>query len=156
MWGCAVGADGLPETRFRGRWAARNAAFCDLMMRTGLRLSEQSALSVFEVPIRRGLGGYQGFWLSGAIAKGGSARWVYVPDSVTADMDAYVEIDRAEVVEQVREAGRYRQLRYPLVVPDPARPVAVRTRPGGAGGRVKVAHLDGRERRGLMVDGRHD
>ncbi|MEU5847955.1 site-specific integrase [Saccharopolyspora shandongensis] len=29
--------EGLPDPRFRGRWAARNATFCDLMVRTGLR-----------------------------------------------------------------------------------------------------------------------
>jgi hypothetical protein len=31
------------------------------MVRTGLRLSEQAALSLFEVPLDRGLGGYQFF-----------------------------------------------------------------------------------------------
>jgi hypothetical protein len=34
------GADGLPGDGFRGRWAARNAIYCDLMVRTGLRVSE--------------------------------------------------------------------------------------------------------------------
>lgn len=43
-------AAGLPRQGFRGRWAARNATFCDLIMRTGLRLAEQCALTVFEVP----------------------------------------------------------------------------------------------------------
>jgi hypothetical protein len=42
------------------------------MVRTGLRLAEQSALTVFEMPLDRGLGGYQRFWLPAAIAKGGS------------------------------------------------------------------------------------
>ncbi|MCK9873922.1 site-specific integrase [Nocardiopsis dassonvillei] len=44
------GADGLPCAGFRGRWAARNAAFADLKVRTGLRLSEQASLSVFDLP----------------------------------------------------------------------------------------------------------
>jgi hypothetical protein len=44
----------------------------DVMVRTGLRLAEQSALTVFEMPLDRGLGGYQRFWLPAAIAKGGS------------------------------------------------------------------------------------
>ncbi len=35
--------DGLPSPRFRGRWAARNAAFTDLMVRTGMRLTEQAS-----------------------------------------------------------------------------------------------------------------
>lgn len=42
--------DGLPDTTFRGRWAARNATFCDLIARTGLRLSEQPALTRFDLP----------------------------------------------------------------------------------------------------------
>jgi hypothetical protein len=76
------GANGLPSGRFRGRWAARNATFTDLTVRTGMRLSEQASLTVLEVPVQAGQGGYQRFWLPGAIAKNSSARWVYVPDSV--------------------------------------------------------------------------
>jgi hypothetical protein len=41
---------GLADRSFRGRNAARNGTFCDLMVRTGLRLAEQSALTLFEVP----------------------------------------------------------------------------------------------------------
>jgi site-specific recombinase XerD len=145
--------DGLPDPRFRGRWAARNATFCDLMVRTGLRLSEQAALSVFEVPIDRGLGGYQRFWLPPVIAKGGSARWVYVPASIIADLVSYAEIDRAEVIGKARAEGRYERLRRPLVLEDPARPVVVQRHPGGAVRRIKVAQLDIEERRKLLVDG---
>jgi hypothetical protein len=43
-------AQGLPDPGFRGRWAARNAAYTDLMVRTGLRITEQSALTVPELP----------------------------------------------------------------------------------------------------------
>jgi len=51
------GPDGLPDPAFRGRWATRNAVFCDLMVRTGLRLSEQASLSVLEVPADRSADG---------------------------------------------------------------------------------------------------
>jgi site-specific recombinase XerD len=145
--------DGLPDPTFRGRWAARNASFCDLMIRTGMRLSKQAALTVFEVPLDRGLGGYQRFWLPPAIAKGGSGRWVYVPSSVIGDLAAYADIDRAEVIAEMREAGRYRRLRSPLVVEDPtaSRPVARQS--GGAP--IKVRQLDPDERRNLSIDGPH-
>jgi hypothetical protein len=43
-------SDGLPDRSFRGRYASRNAAFTDLLIRTGLRISEQVALSLFELP----------------------------------------------------------------------------------------------------------
>ena len=46
---------------------------------------EQIALTVFEVPLDRGLGGYQRFWLPSAMAKGGSARRVYLPESLVGD-----------------------------------------------------------------------
>ncbi|MDN5916465.1 MAG: site-specific integrase [Pseudonocardia sp.] len=144
--------DGLPDRRFRGRWAARNATFCDLMVRTGMRLAEQAALTVFEVPLQRGLGGHRRFWLPTAIAKGGSARWVYVPVSVISDLAAYVEFDRAEVVEQARGEGRYRRMPRPLVVEDPAVPIVTR-RADGAAARIKVEHLAPHERRALLLDG---
>lgn len=45
-------ASGLRDASFRERNAARNGTFCDLMVRTGLRLSEQnsSSLTLFEIP----------------------------------------------------------------------------------------------------------
>jgi len=143
------GPDGLPDPGFRGRWAARNATFCDLMVRAGLRLAEQAALTVFEVPLDRRLAGYQRFWLPPAVAKGGSARWIYVPASTVAELAGYAQADRAEVIEDARLAGRYRRIRHPLVVEDPDRPVA---RSGG-GHRVKVAQLDSNERHRLLVEG---
>ncbi len=30
------GRNGVPDTRFRGRWASRNATYADLMVRTGM------------------------------------------------------------------------------------------------------------------------
>jgi hypothetical protein len=94
------------------------------MVRTGLRISEQSALSVFEVPHDRVLGGFQRFWLPASIAKGRSARWVYVPSSLLPELEAYVEIDRALVIADARTAGRY-NWRHPWVVENPGNPVAV-------------------------------
>jgi site-specific recombinase XerD len=146
-------AAGLPDERFRGRWSGRNATFCDLMVRSGLRLAEQAALTRFEVPLDRADGGYQRFWLPTSIAKGSSARWIYIPTSVIADLVAYVEIDRSEVIESARAAGRYQRVRRPLIVEDPARPVAVQVTAAGVRRRVKVAHLDAGERRLLLVDG---
>ena len=98
--------------------------FSDLMVRTGLRLAEQTALTVFEMPLDRGLGGYQRFWLPASIAKGGSARRVYVPESAVGEAIAYAEIDRADVIEEARSAGRYRRWSHPFIVEDPNRPIA--------------------------------
>lgn len=143
---------GLPSPGFRGRWAARNAVFCDLMVRTGLRLSEQAALTVLELPLDRTEDGYQRFWLPAAIAKGRSARWVYVPASVITDLMAYAEIDRAKVVADAVACGRYRSWRRPLVVEDPARPVAVRYA-DGLRQTVRMGELGPSDRSRLLVDG---
>jgi hypothetical protein len=91
-------------------------------------------------------------WLPAAVAKGGSARWIYVPVSVIADLAGYAEIDRAKVVADAAASGRYRSWHRPLVVEDPARPVAVRA---GDGMRhtVKVNELDAAERRRLLIEG---
>ncbi|MET9141976.1 tyrosine-type recombinase/integrase [Streptomyces parvulus] len=144
-------AVGLPRSGFRGRWAARNATFCDLMVRTGLRLAEQCALTVFEVPWWTSQsGGYLRFWLPAAVAKGGSARWTYVPGPVLADVDGFRRWDRAEVVADAQAAGRYARWRRPWVVEDGARPWARRV---GSSFRVAVERLGLRERRLLLVDG---
>jgi len=145
------GSDDLPRPEFRGRWAARNACFCDVMVRTGLRLSEQAALTVFDVPaVADQPGGYQRFWLPAAAAKGGSARWVYVPSRLVGGLADYARWDRAEVVERAREGGRYERWRRPWLVEDPGRPEARRV---GSAQRVKVTHLGLAERRELLVDG---
>ena len=142
-------AAGLPDPAFRGRWASRNAVFCDLLVRTGMRLSEQAGLTVFEVPTDRGVGGYTSFRLSPALAKGGSSRVVYVPASVITDLVGYATTDRAEVVARAQAAGRYRQLEAPIVMADASRSVA---RISG-GRRVPVAALSWAERQRLLVEG---
>jgi site-specific recombinase XerD len=146
------GADGLPSERFRGRWAARNAAFADLMVRTGMRLSEQAHLTASEMPAGPGSGGYQRFWLPGAIAKYFSARWIYVPHSAVRELAAYAEADRAEVVEDARAAGVYRRWRRPLVIDDPSRPHLVRETGSITRRVVNLRELRPAQRRRLLVE----
>jgi len=111
------------------------------MVRTGLRLSEQAGLTVFDVDFGGELSGYQRFWLSGAVAKGRSARWMYVPRSVIADLDGYRALDRADVVARAQSSGVYQRWHKPLVVEDPTVPVATIVGQGVTS-RVKVADLD--------------
>ena len=111
------------------------------MVRTGLRLSEQAGLTVFDVDFGGELSGYQRFWLSGAVAKGRSARWIYVPRSVIADLDGYRALDRADVVARAQSSGVYQRWHKPLVVEDPTVPVATLVGQGVTS-RVEVADLD--------------
>jgi site-specific recombinase XerD len=113
---------GLPDRAFRGRRTARNSTFSDLMIRTGLRLSEQALLSVYELPDHDGVRAYYRFWLPEAIAKGGSARNVYIPDGVLRQLRDYIEIDRADAVAMAQRTGRYAVIEDPLVIEDPTRP----------------------------------
>jgi integrase len=145
-------AAGMPAPTFRGRWAARNASFCDLMVRTGLRLSEQAALTVFEVPADRAGGGYRRFWLPNSIAKGGSGRWVYVPVSVLGDLVDYTGVDRRAVIARAQAEDRYRRWPRPMIAGDPARSV-VSQLVGGVRRRVKIADLDAGERTRVLMEG---
>ncbi|MET7660436.1 hypothetical protein ABZS99_16200 [Streptomyces sp. NPDC005463] len=117
------------------------------MVRTGLRLTEQASVTVFEIPTSIALGGYQRFWLPGMIAKNFSARWVYVPHSTVQEVIAYVEWDRAEVVEQARAAGRYQRIRRPLVIADPSRPHVVQRLSAGGVHRKRLQDFSPVERR---------
>ena len=59
----------MSEPPATGDWSARNATFADLMVRTGMRLSEQVSLAMSELPTHVGMGGYQRFWPPRAIRK---------------------------------------------------------------------------------------
>src|SRR5699024_355795 len=101
-------AQGLPDPSFRGRWADRNALFADLMVRTGMRLAEQSSLTVFDIPMLRAQRGYHRFWLPGAVAKSGSARWIYVPASILGALDARTEWERRSETTSTEAQGRFK------------------------------------------------
>jgi len=120
------------------------------MFRTGLRISEQSALSILEVPKEPGVSGYQRFWLPLSTAKGSSARWVYVPPSLVPEIQSYIRFDRAEVVAAARSAGRYRWHR-PWVIEDPQIPVALR-RSQGLVERLKLKEADANQRSEMLLD----
>lgn len=107
---------GQLETNFRGRWASRNATFADLMVRTGMRLMEQSSLLRSEIPFEPQNTALQKFWLPGSISKNRSQRWVYVPRSVVRDLSAYDEYERSSVVQEARESGTYEKYDNPIVV----------------------------------------
>lgn len=139
-------ADGLPDPSFRGRYASRNAAYTDLLIRTGLRLSEQTSLSLFEVPRPSTATGHARSWLPASIAKGGSARHIYFPESVLRDVWDYVEVERADAVERGRHDEIYEQIRDPLIMEDPTRPWVLI-----GGQRVKVSSLNAEERLRLLV-----
>ncbi|MET8682424.1 integrase [Streptomyces sp. NPDC004647] len=145
--------EGLPRDNFRSRWAPRNGTFTDSTVRTGLRLEEQASRLITEVPTGPGPAGYSKSWLPAAIAKRNSARWVYEPASVRRDLTAYAAEDRRWVIEEARDAGRYRKIRRPIVIFDPDRPHLAQYSSGiNRGEKVDVRLLDPRERQRLLID----
>ncbi|MEY2231622.1 hypothetical protein [Streptomyces sp. BF23-19] len=122
------------------------------MIRTGMRISEQSSLALAEVPLHFEEGGFQRFWLPGEIAKYFSARWIYVPASVGSDLAAYVEDDRADIVDRARAAGRYTRMHRPLVMEDPGDPHSIREVGSLSRRKLKLHRVGPQDRPRLMVD----
>lgn len=108
-------------------------AYADSMIRTGLRLCEHSALTVFELPelppATSGIINPRAV-LPHAISKGRSGRAVYRPVSVLRDVRDYMEWDRTEMLDYGRSRGFCLPTCRSLLVEDPG---AAR-RPVGAGG----------------------
>ncbi|MFJ4560051.1 hypothetical protein ACIP4Q_28820 [Streptomyces massasporeus] len=104
---CGFDSKELSRRGFRGKWAARNA-YADSMIRTGLRLCEHSALTVFELPelppATSGIINVRAV-LPHAISKGRSGRAVYRPESVLRDLRDYLECDRTEMLDYGRSRG---------------------------------------------------
>lgn len=140
--------DGRRNPVFRGRWATRNATFADMLIRTGLRLSEHASLLESEVPGLIQHGGFHRFYLPRAIAKGGSERWVYVPSTVLRAVHEYINTDRLEVVGRARSAGRYRLTPRSLILePDGRHARAV-----GSSERIRASLLTPAERRRTFIE----
>ncbi|MDZ8162162.1 tyrosine-type recombinase/integrase [Microbacterium aquimaris] len=142
------GPDGRRDDAFRGRWASRNATFTDMLIRTGLRLTEQASLLTVELPAPSRTNGYHRFYLPRGIAKGGSERWIYVPSGVLHDLHEYVATDRAQIIERARKSGRYVPRHGALVVEPNARYATAY----GTSQRVKLELLTPDERRQTLVE----
>lgn len=142
-------AEGLPDAHFRGRWATRNATFTDLLVRTGLRLTEQASILTMEVPTAASYT-YPRFWLAESVAKGGSARWVYVPKGVLREIESYQTVDRRLVVQAARARGQYSKAGTGLL--DANSRFVTTTSKDGMRFRTPITHFSPEERRGLFVE----
>ncbi|MGW3021160.1 tyrosine-type recombinase/integrase [Streptomyces longwoodensis] len=139
--------EGLPDKSFRGRFASRNATYADLMIRTGLRLCEQTSLSVFEVPAEIPGTLNARTWIPHVIAKYGSARHIYIPSSALKEVWEYMEMERLDGIDYARDQGLYERVRNPLVITDRRRPFVM-----VKGQRLTVDQLGHDERQRLFID----
>ncbi|MCI4657319.1 tyrosine-type recombinase/integrase [Cryobacterium zhongshanensis] len=142
------GVTGRRDQSFRGTLAGRNGVYADLMVRTGLRLTEQSSLLVSELPARTAGNRFGKFWLSGSVAKNNSARDVYIPDQTLGAISAYLA-ERAIFVRSARTEGAYEKVVDRLVTDERGR-----TAVDMNGEQHDVSSLTPDERRRLFVDTR--
>jgi site-specific recombinase XerD len=141
--------DGHPDTGFRGRELARNAAIGELAVSTGLRLQEFSYLLVYEIPALppQRVPVPIPFPVPAGITKGGKFRITWISYDALAAVHHYVELDRAATVDgsSWRPPQRWGE---PLLV----------TEPDARGGRINGVRrrwetLTPRERRRLVAPG---
>jgi integrase len=143
--------DGTPDTGYRSRELARNAAMAGLAVATGLRRREFTFLLVFEVPSAPPAWHPSGlpvlFGVPAALAKGGKYRTTWIDAATLHAVHGYIGLDRAASV-----AGSSwsppPQWGEPLLVSDPG--------PDGGrvnGRRVKWASLTAAERLRLVAPG---
>jgi len=101
--------DGSPDPSWRGRHDERNCLFADLLIFTGMRLGEAASLLVAELPgVRPARGQVASIWLAAAVTKRSRARAVFPPLRLVRSLHRYQLIERGELVERMRAAGRYR------------------------------------------------
>lgn len=96
---------GGPDPAWRGRHGARNALFADLLVGTGMRLSEASSLLVNEIPPLIDDRPAGDLHLAAAVCKRSRARTVFVSRRVLRDLHHYVRIERSELVSRRRRGG---------------------------------------------------
>lgn len=88
--------DGSEDPSWRGRNSERNALFAELLVTTGLRLTEAGSLLLAELPRAAESGSRSAaFDLPGAIAKGGRPRRIRFPRRVLAQIGDYVDLERS-------------------------------------------------------------
>jgi site-specific recombinase XerD len=87
--------DGSEDPEWRGRNGERNALFAELLVTTGLRLTEAGSLLLAELPRAAEPGSRSvAFDLPGAIAKGGRPRRIRIPRRVLALVADYIDLER--------------------------------------------------------------
>ena len=134
--------DGTDDPTWRGRNGERNALFAELLVTTGLRLTEGGSLLLADLP-RATEAGLRSvvFDLPGAVAKGGRPRRVRIPRRVLALINDYIDLERT-----ISSARWEPSVTNPLwLAPEGGRIV------DAAGKRVRLDRLTPSERRRVLI-----
>jgi len=134
--------DGSEDPDWRGRNGERNASFAELLVTTGMRLSEAGSLTIAELP--RLCPDYPRilpFDLPGAITKGERPRRVRFPRRVLKLIADYIDIER-----QIAVAKASPQFTSPLWLATDGRSVL-----DGSGNRISLSRVNPQDRRRLLL-----
>jgi site-specific recombinase XerD len=105
-----VGLDGRVDGSWRGRNEERDAAFCDGLYGSGLRVSEWASVVLAELPAFDRRRAYYTCLLADACAKGGWGHPYWLPRQAMQALLSYAEGARAVAVRRAQAAGRYERL----------------------------------------------
>lgn len=134
--------DGSEDPAWRGRNGERNALFAELLVTTGLRLTEAGSLLLAELPRQTEPRSRSvPFDLPGPIAKGGRPRRIRIPRRVLALISDYVDLERT-----ISAARSEPVVSDPLwLMPEGGKAT------GAAGKRVRLDRLTSTERRRVLI-----
>jgi site-specific recombinase XerD len=147
-------ADGAERPGGKDRNGTRNALFAELLVTTGLRLSEASFLLAVEIAdlARQAARGRQSrFELPCALTKGERGRSVFLPQRLLQQIASYIAAERALAVAKFKHREAWNTIEQPIFIrrPEP-RSSALVLRDGGT---IPFAALTPDERRRLVICG---
>ncbi|MFF0405653.1 site-specific integrase [[Kitasatospora] papulosa] len=150
-------AQGVPGAGWAGRLEDRNAAFADLLLSSGMRLTESASLLTIEMP-RTSLGGarYYSGRLAPVVTKSKRARTFYASAPVVGEVEGYMESSRAFAIRRAQAKGRYERLPRMRLVTKVAglrRKVLHWRDQDGVEGRTPLSDADVAERMKLFIEG---
>jgi len=147
-------ADGAERPGGKDRNGTRNALFAELLVTTGLRLSEASFLLAVEIAdlARQAARGRQSrFELPCALTKGERGRSVFLPQRLLQQIASYIAAERALAVAKFKHREAWNTIEQPIFIrrPEP-RSSALVLRDGGT---IPFAALTPDERGRLVICG---
>jgi site-specific recombinase XerD len=116
--------DGAERPGARDRNGARNALFAELLVTTGLRLSEASFLLAHELANlgrHAACGRQTRFELPSALTKGERSRSILLPHRLLQQISAYIVAERAHAVAKCRDREGWRAIEQPIFIHRPVR-----------------------------------
>jgi site-specific recombinase XerD len=114
--------DGAERPSARDRNGARNALFAELLVTTGLRLSEASFLLAVEITdlARHAERSRQArFELPYALTKGDHGRSILLPRRLLQQIRAYIAVERAHAITKFKNGKAWNAIQQPILVRGP-------------------------------------